>query len=179
MQHAIPVWVSGANQLLHAKGLEFSAARAEAKEKATTERLSEAWRTLGPYLGIVAQQVMAKKMGVTPVAHPPTSAPANGEPAERELPSMVDLANDFGGGLTCKQRSELNRLLTKKQMGAFDALFCADTDAAAFDAYQGVAKHAGDKLAVLQGMLDADQTNVLGAFMASAAHYAEEHPPAE
>jgi len=207
MQHAIPMWLSANQQVLNARTLEFSAAKADAQEKATTARMAAAMKFLGPYVGLGLQQFVAAKFGVQlPMqmpdlgdddpTDPPTGgpsgagasgrgAPTNGVPAngahpEEAVPEhiMAAMANHFGDGLTSSQRAELNKLLTKKQQAYFDALFCAKTDADAFSAYQQVAANAMDKLGLLQSLLTKEQTEILGAFMQAAAqHHQAHHPP--
>ncbi len=90
---------------------------------------------------------------------------------------LASIAQAFGGGLSVRQRRDLNRQLTKKQLGAFDALFCAETDAEAVAAYQGVVDHAMDKLGTLQQLLEPDQTQMLAAFIAAATERAQQDAP--
>lgn len=198
MAHAVPMFMAANQQVLNAKTMEFSAAKIEAKEKASTERMGKALEFLAPFFGLGMQQFMAAKFGVSmapPAAeHGPANGRATGPSPEGEgahddehagdpggdekVPEhiLAAMADHFGSQLTNKQRAELGRILTKKQQAAFDALFCSTTDAEAYAAYRKVASEAMDKLGALQGLLEPEQTEVLSAFMQGAAQYAQAHP---
>ncbi len=182
MSHAIPLFMAGTQQVLNAKTLEMSAARTEAREKATTERIEAALKTLAPFLGIGLQQFIQSKLGVQ---FAPEGDPANegytihqeGEPEAPPQHPLATMARYFGEGLSVEQRAELNRILTRKQQACFDALFCSVTDRDAVAAYAQVAEHAADKLAALQALLSPEQTQQLGAFMHAVAKYSAPTDP--
>ena len=75
------------------------------------------------------------------------------------------MAKLFGNSLTVDQRKEMNRSLSKKQLAAFDDLFCADTDEDAATKYQELIEVAGDKLPVLRALLTSDQLGMLTTFI--------------
>jgi hypothetical protein len=64
MQQAIPMFFGGVQAMLNAKYMEFDRGAAEAKEKATTERLLGTLRTVAPFLAMGAAQIIAHKSGV-------------------------------------------------------------------------------------------------------------------
>lgn len=64
MQQAIPMFFGGVQSMLNAKFMEYDRGAAEAKEKATTERLMGTLRTVAPFLAMGAAQIIAHKSGV-------------------------------------------------------------------------------------------------------------------
>ena len=127
--------------------------------------------------------------GAPPAGAPPSQAHAPGPTAAAEAEDLGDagldddlppgmpgqdqqlaaLAYNFGNSLRPHQRRELNKLLTKKQVAAFDDLFCSATDNDALLAYQVVMQTCMDKLPGMQALLEPHQTQALHMFLQAAA----------
>lgn len=78
MAHAVPMFMAANQQVLNAKTMEYSAAKIEAKEKATTERMSKGLEFLAPFFGLGVQQFLAAKFGIRMPTVDAEEGPANG-----------------------------------------------------------------------------------------------------
>lgn len=103
-----------------------------------------------------------------PEAPPPTDAGPDG--SEHRLAAI---AHAFGNSLTPVQRRDMGKILTRKQLAAFDDLFCSEDDAAARQCYQVVVATCMAKLGELQALLDPEQRQALQMFMAAAGRPAQ------
>lgn len=104
------------------------------------------------------------------------AAPANGsqgddgEPIEHPL---ATIAQTFASSLTHAQRAKLHDTMTKRELQAFDGLWCAETDEAAFEAYRKLGEVAGAKIMTLRQWLTPGQTEHFVTFLRAASAYAE------
>jgi hypothetical protein len=92
------------------------------------------------------------------------------EPVEHVL---ATIAQAFAANLSNQQRAELHNTMTKRELAAFDRLWCSTTDAEAFDAYRALVDVAGAKVLTLRKLLTEEQQQQFAMFMQGAAQYAE------
>jgi len=133
MKNAIPLFLSGTQQVLNARALEYSHAKAEAESKASTEKFSAAVKNIAPFLNLIVQQ----KLGLDPMQR---MSNQQSETEENEMQDaenqpvknpLAELGSLFGDSLSAAQRKHLNDTLLRKEVRLFDAIFTAKTDAEA------------------------------------------------
>jgi hypothetical protein len=192
MKHAIPMFFGGIQAMLNARMMEYNSAKAEASERATTDRIIGGLKTLGPFLGMGLTQFIAHKLGIDPMQlgamfgggggppgappHGPNGAPppeADPDGEEPIVERLAAFANLLGDELTNAQRRELGRRFDPTQVAALDDLFCAQTDREVLAAYQVVVGVIGPKLLELRELLSSEQQQSLAAFTQEIRQYAQ------
>ena len=105
-----------------------------------------------------------------PQAQPEDQEDETEEEEEAEVieHEIAYLAEAFGDTLSAKQRRTMRQSLSEDYLDVFDALFCADTDDEALDAYAHLKEVPRVLLLPLYASFDPDQRKIFDRFVADA-----------